>query len=191
MSFKNITPEEYQKLINNKNRIFGLTFKTPEVLNKYRNDKDIYEEIKYSEKQNKKSKDYDKVFHENLDKYFIENADKKKNEETSRYNYDIIKKNEKELEDKDNSIKKLEHEYIRNKYKFDDDIDILKSFETIFNEKNIPYKPYKQSRKTQVQYLLNKLEKNDKVDKDLYNYFYNTLKEKGKLSHKIPTKKNK
>ena len=36
MSFKNITPD--------------LTFKTPEVLNKYRNDKDIYEEINYSEK---------------------------------------------------------------------------------------------------------------------------------------------
>ena len=44
-SFKNITSEEYQRLINNKNRIFDLTFKTPEVLNKYRNDKDIYEEI--------------------------------------------------------------------------------------------------------------------------------------------------
>ena len=49
MSFKNITPEEYQRLINNKNRIFDLTFKTPEVLYKYRNDKDIYEEIKCSE----------------------------------------------------------------------------------------------------------------------------------------------
>ena len=33
MSFKNITPEEYQRLINNKNRIFDLTFKAPEVLN--------------------------------------------------------------------------------------------------------------------------------------------------------------
>ena len=91
MSFKNITPEEYQRLINNKNRIFDLTFKTPEVLNKYRNDKDIYEEIKYSEKQNEKLKDYDKDFHENLDTYFIENADKKKIEEVSRYNHNIIK----------------------------------------------------------------------------------------------------
>ena len=27
MSFKNITPEEYQRLINNKNRIFDMTFK--------------------------------------------------------------------------------------------------------------------------------------------------------------------
>ena len=39
MSFKNITPEEYQKLIDNKNRIFDMTFKTPERLNKYRNEK--------------------------------------------------------------------------------------------------------------------------------------------------------
>ena len=146
MSFKNTTPEEYQRLINNKNRIFDLTFKTPEVLNKYRNDKDIYEEIKYSEKQNKKLKDYDKVFHENLDKYFIENADKKKIEEVSRYNHNIIKNQEKklielnkELEDKDNKFVNIEDKYIRNrygnKYKFDNDIDILRSFETIFNEK--------------------------------------------------------
>ena len=54
MSFKKITPEEYQRLINSKNRIFDLIFKTPELLNKYRNDKDIYEEIKCSEKQNKR-----------------------------------------------------------------------------------------------------------------------------------------
>ena len=54
MSFRNITPEEYDRLIKNKNRIFDLTFKTPEVLNKYRNDKNIYDEIRYIEKQNKK-----------------------------------------------------------------------------------------------------------------------------------------
>ena len=53
MSFKNITSEEYQRLVKNKNRIFDLTFKTPEILNKYRNDKNIYEETKYNEKQNK------------------------------------------------------------------------------------------------------------------------------------------
>ena len=214
MSFKNITPEEYQRLINNKNRIFDLTFKTPEVLNKYRNDKDIYEEIKYSEKQNEKLKDYDKVFHENLDKYFIENADKKKIEKISRYNYNIFKKKEKELEEKnreleekDNKIKKLEDkdiklkltddelkvkdDYIRdkhgNKYKFNNDIDILKSFETIFKENNIEYNPYKKSENIQVQYLLDKLENDTRVDKKIYNYFYNTLKKKRKLSLEIPT----
>ena len=153
MSFKNITPEEFQRLINNKNRIFDLTFKTPEVLNKYRNDKNIYEEIKYSEKQNKKLKDYDKVFHENLDKYFIENADKKKIVEVSRYNHNIIKKQKNQLEEmnsvldtKDEKIKNLEDKYIRSKYNFDNDINILESFETIFNENNIGYKPYKNSR---------------------------------------------
>ena len=52
MSFKNITPEEYDRLV--KNKIFDLTFKTPEILNKYRNDENIYEEIKYKEKKNKK-----------------------------------------------------------------------------------------------------------------------------------------
>ena len=90
MSFKNITPQEYQKLINNKNKIFYMTFKTLERLNKYRNEKNIYNEIKQNEKQNRKLKDYDKVFHENLDKYFIENSDKKKIDEVSRYNYNII-----------------------------------------------------------------------------------------------------
>ena len=203
MSFKNITPEEYQRLINNKNRIFDLTFKTPEVLNKYRNDKDIYDEIKYSEKQNKKLKDYDKVFHENLDKYFIENADKKKIEEISKYNYNILKNKEKELEDKDvklilmddklkikdNEINKIKEDHIKNKYKFDNNEDIIKSFETIFNENNITYKPYKKSETTQINYLLDKLENHDNVDKKLYNYFYDSLKDKKKLSLKIPINK--
>ena len=201
MSFKNITPEEYQRLINNKNRIFDLTFKTPEVLNKYRNDKDIYEEIKYSEKQNKKLKDYDKVFHENLDKYFIENADKKKIDEISRYNYNILKEKEKELEDKDiklilmddklkikdDEIKEIRKDHIKNKYKFDNDKEILKSFETIFKENNIEYKPYSTSEFHNVRYLLDKLEYDERIDHNLYNYFYNTLKSKKKLSLKIPT----
>ena len=67
-----------------------MTFKTLEIMNRYRNDKSISYEIKQNEKQNKKLKDYDKVFHENLDKYFIENEDKKI-EAVTRYNYNIIK----------------------------------------------------------------------------------------------------
>ena len=194
MSFKNITPEEYQRLINNKNRIFDLTFKTPEVLNKYRNDKDIYEEIKYSEKQNKKLKDYDKVFHENLDKYFIENADKKKIDEISRYNYNILKEKEKELEDKDiklilmddklkikdDEIKEIRKDHIKDKYKLDNDEEILKSFETIFKEHNIKYKPYFTSEFHNVKYLLDKLEYDERIDKDLFNYFNNALSKQKK-----------
>ena len=195
MSFKNIAPAEYQKLINNKNRIFDMTFKTPERLNKYRDDKNIYNEIKQNEKYNEKLKDYDKVFHGNLDKYFIENNDKKKIEEVSRYNYNIIKNKEKELEekyeelksedeileDKDNEMKNLRKSYISNKYgnkyKFDNDIDILESFERVFNENDISYKPFKKSRETLVRYLLNKLENDSRVDKKLYNNFHDTLKD--------------
>ena len=92
MSFKNISSEEYDRSIRNKNRIFDMTFKTPEVLNKYRVDKNIYNEIK----QNERLENYDKIFHENLDKYFIENKDEKKIEEVSRYNYNIIKNKEKD-----------------------------------------------------------------------------------------------
>ena len=90
MSFKNTTPKEYQKLFNDRNGIFDMTFKTPERLNNYRNEKNIYNEIEQNEKYNRKLKDYDKVFHENLDKYFIENLDKKKIEEVSGYNYNIV-----------------------------------------------------------------------------------------------------
>ena len=198
MSFKNITVEEFRKLINNKNRIYDLTFKSPEILNEYRNDKNIYNEIKQNEIKKEKTKNYDKVFHDNLDKYFIENEDKKKIDEISRYNYNIIKKQKNqleemnsELENKDKKIKNLEDEYIRgkygNKYNFDTDINILKSFETIFNENNISCKPYKKTKETQVQYLLNKLENDTRVDKKLYNYFYDTLKNKRKLSLKIST----
>ena len=199
MSFKNIIPEEYERLVKNKNRIFDMTFKTPERLNKYRDDKYIYEEIKYSEKQNKKLKDYDKISHENLDKYFIENADKKKIEEVSTYNYNIIRKKEKELEDKNNEIedknekiKDLRSVYIRNeygnKYDLNNNINILKSFETVFNEYDISYNPYKKSKETKARYLLDKLKYDTRVDRKLFDYFYNTLKEEKKLSLRITTK---
>ena len=39
-----------------------------------------------------------------------------------------------------------------------------------------------------LKYLLNKLENDTRVNKELYNHFYNTLKNKKKLSLKIPTK---
>ena len=164
MSFKNISEAEYDRLVRNKNRTFDMTFKTPEVLNRYRNNKNVYNEIKQNEKQNKKLENYDKVFHENLNKYFIENEDEKKIEEVSRCNYNIIKK-EKEIGDRDNELKSKDDEirdkddkiidlrntYIKNRYgnryKLDNDINILKSFETIFNENDIPYNSYKKQKK--------------------------------------------
>ena len=78
MSFKKIKPEEYDRLIKNKNRIFDLTFPTPERLNKYRDDKNIYDEIKYSEKQNKKINNYNKILDDNFNKHLPKN-DKNEN----------------------------------------------------------------------------------------------------------------
>ena len=54
MSFKNITTEEYNRLVKNKNIIFDLTFKTPERLNRYRDDENIYNDIKIEQDRNKK-----------------------------------------------------------------------------------------------------------------------------------------
>ena len=73
MSFKNITPEEYDRLIKNKNRIFDLIFKIPERIDKYRNDKNIYDEIKYKEKQNKKIDNYNKILEDNFNKNLPKN----------------------------------------------------------------------------------------------------------------------
>ena len=78
MSFKNITPEEYDRLVKNKNKIYDLTFKTPEILNKYRDDENIYNEIKYEEKKNKKINNYNKVLDDNFDKYLPKNNENKK-----------------------------------------------------------------------------------------------------------------
>ena len=100
--------------------------------------------------------------------------------------YKELKNKDEKLENKDNEIKNLEHSYKRkkykNKYNFDNETNISKSFEKIFNDKNIAYNPYKKSKETQVQYLLQKLQVDDRVDKDLYNYFHDTLKDKKIIS---------
>ena len=209
MSFKNITPEEYDRLIKNKNRIFDLTFKTPEVLNKYRNDKNIYDEIKYKEKQNKKIDNYNKILEDNFNKHLpkknynknektllnvLENLEDTVKQSNDSNNIDIVKNVFKHLSKKKDYInyadlKKLDNENKFNKYKFDNDEDIIKSFETIFKENDIEYKPYSISEFHKIEYLLDKLEYDDRIDKNLYNYFYNTLRDKKKLTHRIPINK--
>ena len=54
MSFKNISLEEYRKLLKNKKRMFDMTFPTPEILNKYRDsDENINQKILQDEKIDK------------------------------------------------------------------------------------------------------------------------------------------
>ena len=76
----------------------------------------------------------------------------------------------KKINYKDDKIKDLRNAYKRNrygnKYKFDNDMNILKSFETIFNANDIPYNPHKKTKETQVRYLLHKLENDTWVDKN-------------------------
>ena len=56
-SFATITPEEYQRLIDNEKKIFDLTdnFTSPEILNKYRHtDENIDKKIKQKEMEREK-----------------------------------------------------------------------------------------------------------------------------------------
>ena len=103
---------------------------------------------------------------------------KKRYDNNYHINYDDLKKeinfdNSKKL-DNDNKYK--------NKYKFDTDDDIIQSFETIFKENNIEYKPYSKSKFLKIEYLLDNLEYHEKIPKDLFNYFKNTLSEEKKIN---------
>ena len=208
MSFKNISQEEYDRLVKNKNRIFDLTFKTPERINKYRHDKNIYDEIIYNEKQNKKIDNYSKILHVNFNKHLPKNNKNNENMILNTLEYvDNLLKQSKDSTDIDKiknvfkllSKKKDDNNYYinyadlkskinfdnfkksdydnkyKNKYKFDTDDDIIQSFETIFKENDIEYKPYSKSKFHKIEYLLDKLEYHDRVDKNLFNYFKNNL----------------
>ena len=72
-------------------------------------------------------------------------------------------------------------------YKFDDDESILDSFQKIYEEHDIKYKPQNDTKFIRVRYLLKKLKYNDDIDTSLYNHFHTSLSERNKLYHKIPT----
>ena len=79
-----------------------------------------------------------------------------------------------------------ENENKYNKYKFDTDDDIIKSFKKIFREKHISYKLYDKS-KHKIKDILDILKFHDKVPADLFGYFNKTLTKKSE--HKIPVDK--
>ena len=109
-------------------------------------------------------------------------------------NFDNNKKSDNKKSDNkinfDND-KKLYNENIENKfnkYKFDTDEDMIKSFKKIFREKHISYKPFDKS-KHKIKYSLHKLEVHNKVPKDLFEHFDTGLTNREKLEHKIPIDK--
>ena len=188
-SFATITPEEYQRLIDNEKKIFDLTdnFTSPERLNKYRHtDKNVEDKIIKKEKIKEKYENLNKIINKSIDK--IKNKPKK--DFSANYDYD---------NDDDSSISVLDktkynYDDIMSKiyeqnYRFNNDDEILDSFSKIFKEYNMEYNPRPNTRYYRVRYLLSKLKENEYVPVDLYNHFHATLSENNKAYHIIPIEK--
>ena len=172
-TFQTITPEDYKKLVENEQKIFDLSpnFTTPEILNKYRNkDKNIDNKIKQEEIQNKK--------YEKLDELINKNINKLKEEDDNRSNISDL--NQTNYEDPD---------IYRQTYRFDNDDNILNSFNKIFKEYEIEYNPREDTKYYRIRYFLNKLKENENVPKNLYNHVHTELSENNKTYHIIPIEK--
>ena len=92
--FKQISVKEYDDLIKNKNKIYNITphFTSVELLNKYKDDPIINENIEIDEKMNKQNENLVKEIDKNLNKYLIEKPDisKYKDQYTFKDNNDIL-----------------------------------------------------------------------------------------------------
>ena len=92
--FKQISVKEYDELIKNKNKIYNITphFTSVELLNKYKDDPIINENIEIDEKINKQNENLVKEIDKNLNKYLIEKPDisKYKDQYTFKNNNDIL-----------------------------------------------------------------------------------------------------
>ena len=186
-SFATITPEEYQRLIDNEKKIFDLTdnFTSPEILNKYRHtDKNVEDKIKQKEMKKEKYENLDKIINKSIDKIKESSVKNIKNNYYSNENDE----DEKYLPfiNKNMGIFDISDLYDQ-QYNFDNDESILDSFQKVYKEHDIKYEPRNNTKFIRVRYLLKKLKENDDVDTSLYNHFHTSLSERNKLYHKIPT----
>ena len=142
MSFRTIDLNEYKRLLNNKKKMYDMTFPTPESVNKYRdNDDKINEKILYDEEINKQNKNLSEMFDRNLNKYFNE-----KNKVPFVVDMLNLGDNSKDLikVDKDEDKNLLKEVFdIEDKYRFIKDEDIIDSFQKVFQDYNVVYKPHK------------------------------------------------
>ena len=138
-----------------------MTFPTPETVNKYRDDDNkIDQKILHDEKINKQNKNLSEMIDKNLNKYFNE-----KNNlpfvvdmlNLGKDSTDLIRVDKHENK---NLLKDVFE--IEDQYKFIKDDDIIDSFQKVFQDYNVVYKPHKKSKNINVKYLLNKL----------YNFFF-------------------
>ena len=178
MSFRTIDLDEYKRLLNNKKKMYDMTFPTPESVNKYRDTDDkINQKVLNDEEINKQNKNLSEIFDKNLDKYFNEKNVPIANILDINDSTDITEVDKNELKD----VFEIEDQY-----KFITDEDILNSFKKAFDDYNIVYKPYKKTRKMNVKYLLEKLGVSDSVPKEIFDHFNNSLTKLKKKSKNIP-----
>ena len=189
MSFRTIDLNEYKRLLNNKKKMYDMTFPTPESVNKYRDDDDkINQKILNDEQIDKQNKNLSEMFDKNLNKYFNEKnkvpfvVDMLNLGDNSK---DLIKVNK----DEDKNLLKEVFE-IDNQYKFIKDEDIIDSFQKVFQDYNVVYKPHKKSKNIYVKYLLDKLYNSDSVPKEIFNHFNNSLTNLKSKNKKIPVNYN-
>ena len=193
MSFRTIDLDEYKKLLKNKKKMFDMTFLTPESVNKYRdNDDKINKKILHDEEINKQNTNLSEMFDKNLDK----NLNKYFNEKNKipfvvdmlnlgNNSTDLIKVDKHEDKNLLNDVFEID-----NQYKFIKDEDIIDSFQKVFQDYNVVYKPHKKSKNIYVKYLLDKLYNSDSVPKEIFNHFNNFLTNLKSKNKKIPVNYN-
>ena len=104
-------------------------------------------------------------------------------EKINKQNVNLVKEIDKNL--KKYLIEKPDISKYKDQYTFKNDQDILNSFNKIFNDYDLSYKPRSKTTEVSTQYLLNKLEKSKKISKELFQYFDNNLRNKKKLNVKF------
>ena len=104
-------------------------------------------------------------------------------EKINKQNENLVKEIDKNLNKY--LIEKPDISKYKDQYTFKDDNDILKSFNKIFTDYDLSYKPRSKTTEVNTQYLLNKLEKSKKIPKELFQYFDNNLRNKKKLNVKF------
>ena len=144
MSFKTVNLEEYKRLLKNKQKIFDMTFPTPESIHKYQdNGENINKKILQEKEVTKQNKNLSEMFDKNLNKYFNEknNVPFVADMLNLGNNFtDLIK-----VDKHENLLKDVLE--IDNQYKFLTDKGIIDSFQKVFQDYNVVYTPYKKSKK--------------------------------------------
>ena len=104
-------------------------------------------------------------------------------EKINKQNENLVKEIDKNLNKY--LIEKPDISKYKDQYTFKDNKDILNSFNKIFTDYDLSYKPRSKTTEVSTQYLLNKLEKSKKIPRELFQYFDNNIRNKKKLNVKF------